>query len=102
MVEHSTADREVTGSIPVAPFDSYLFSKRMMCVHDPFCPTKAFFPFLISVYQSLQLLLNSIGHLVRTYLQSLMAISILKKLEFLTCLNSFQFQKASFKSPNEI
>ena len=32
----------------------------------------------------------------------LITISILKNLEFLTCLNSFQFQKASFKSPNEI
>ena len=26
MVEHSTADREVTGSIPVAPFSFALFS----------------------------------------------------------------------------
>ena len=39
VVEHSTADREVTGSIPVAPFNSSLFFKRMICVHDPFCPT---------------------------------------------------------------
>ena len=39
VVEHSTADREVTGSIPVAPFNSSLLFKRMICVHDPFCPT---------------------------------------------------------------
>ena len=30
MVEHSTADREVTGSIPVAPFSFGLFLFRLL------------------------------------------------------------------------
>ena len=29
MVEHSTADREVTGSIPVAPLDWLIFSRLL-------------------------------------------------------------------------
>ena len=55
MVEHSTADREVTGSIPVAPFHLFfsfffLFSKFIVDLATALAPFDLLFYFSINLY----------------------------------------------------